>query len=187
MGAIREFRFVVGPETSTLPASADPTGDSDLVNLGYADKHFLWGREPVADLTALAAIAAADRTDNMLCFVDAQAALYWFDSASSATADGIRIVSPAAGTGRWFRLGITPYSATFLIADWVLDGSEYKLTYTAATHFKGLTPHTQVEKKSGSDYYQVMVDKVTTFSTGNVEIRVPDADSRFDGRITIRE
>lgn len=62
---------------------------------------------PVADITALAAVAAADRVDKQLRVVENDGAghrsIYIFDSASTADADGVDIVAPGAGTGRWFR------------------------------------------------------------------------------------
>lgn len=55
---------------------------------------------PVADLAALKALAATDRTDNMVVFVDALG-LYRFDAASAAAGDDYQVVVPTAGTGRW--------------------------------------------------------------------------------------
>ncbi|KKN17341.1 hypothetical protein LCGC14_0966920, partial [marine sediment metagenome] len=69
---------------------------------------------PVADITALKAIAPEERADNQTLLVKddgtAVAALYRFDSSSTDTADGLTIVIPNAfslGTaGRWFRLPV---------------------------------------------------------------------------------
>jgi len=63
---------------------------------------------PVADLTALAAIAAAARADGMLCMVLSDIAgehSLWRFSAASAAADASSnlVKAPAAGTGRWLR------------------------------------------------------------------------------------
>lgn len=62
---------------------------------------------PVADIAALSAVAAADRSDKQLRVVEddgfGHRSIYIFDSASSATADGVDIVAPDAGSGRWFR------------------------------------------------------------------------------------
>jgi hypothetical protein len=59
---------------------------------------------------ALTAIAAADRFDNMVVYVKSRATdgdgaegYWWFDSGSSATANGGTILAPDAGTGRWLR------------------------------------------------------------------------------------
>lgn len=63
---------------------------------------------PVADLTALAAIAAADRSAGMLCLVLSDIAgemSLWRFHASSTAADASSnlVKAPAAGSGRWLR------------------------------------------------------------------------------------
>jgi len=64
--------------------------------------------DPVADIPALKAVAAADRQDKQMRVVESdglgQRSIYVFDSASSATADDVAIVAPTAGSGRWFML-----------------------------------------------------------------------------------
>lgn len=74
---------------------------------------------PVANVTALAAIPAAERADGMLVGVKAGADStphgYQFVAAADAVADADLIVAPAAGTGRWYRL----------------DGADSDTTYTA--------------------------------------------------------
>lgn len=64
--------------------------------------------DPVADIAALKAVAAADRQDKQMRVVESdglgQRSIYVFDSASSATADDVAIVAPTAGSGRWFML-----------------------------------------------------------------------------------
>lgn len=100
---IRQFDFVVGVETSTQPSADTPTTDDDLVTKGYADGNYTQGSEPVADITALKAVAAADRKDGDLRYVLAESALYYFSSSSAATADEISIVDPDAGSGQWLR------------------------------------------------------------------------------------
>lgn len=107
MGAVREYQFVVGPETSTLPSAGAPTGADDTVTLSYADSHYLQGKAAVADITALKAIAAANRIDRDSIFVDAKQRLYHFDSAATGTGDDETIVTPSVGTGRW--LSTNPY------------------------------------------------------------------------------
>jgi hypothetical protein len=102
--AIREYAFNVGVETSELPSTTDPSSDSDLVSKGYADKHYMEGRLSVADVTALKAVAAADRTDGMVCLVESVRQLYSFDADSSESGDDDLIVQPSAGTGRWYKL-----------------------------------------------------------------------------------
>lgn len=58
----------------------------------------------VADLTALAAIPAAERFDNQIVEVDSEDIIYKFDAASAATADGKHIVDTGDGPpGQWIR------------------------------------------------------------------------------------
>lgn len=61
--------------------------------------------QSVADRTALAAIAAADRFDGMVVFLQDDGASYQFDSTATGTADenGMLMVTPGAGSGRWLR------------------------------------------------------------------------------------
>ncbi len=62
---------------------------------------------PVATVSALAAIPAANREDGMIAGVligaDSRPHVYLFAASSTATADGDLIVAPAAGAGRWYR------------------------------------------------------------------------------------
>lgn len=38
--ATRQYEFIVGPETSSLPTVGTPTDPEDLLTLGYADEHY---------------------------------------------------------------------------------------------------------------------------------------------------
>jgi hypothetical protein len=60
---------------------------------------------PVADRTALKAIAAADRASGMLCLVLSDMSLWRFHSSSTAadTTENL-VATPAAGSGRWLRV-----------------------------------------------------------------------------------
>lgn len=61
---------------------------------------------PVADVTALAAIAASARTDGMHCVVQADNSIWVFASSSTAAdTTASLVVTPGAGTGRWIRSG----------------------------------------------------------------------------------
>lgn len=100
---IRTFDFVTGVETSTAPTAGTPTLDDDIVTKGYADDHYVQGGESLADLTALKAVAAADRADGDVVLVRSTDILYAFDSGSAATGDDNFVVVPDAGTGRWLR------------------------------------------------------------------------------------
>ena len=64
---------------------------------------------PVADITALKAIAAASRTDKQARVVEndgfGRRGIYIFnDGADTTSADSINIVAPDAGSGRWYRI-----------------------------------------------------------------------------------
>lgn len=109
---VRKFDFVSGVETSALPAAGTPTEDDDTITLGYADDHYVQGGAAVADPTALQAIAAADRADNDVIFVDSEKSFYFFDAASSASdvGDAGFVIVPSAGTGRWIK--VTPFDTT---------------------------------------------------------------------------
>lgn len=69
--------------------------------------------EPVADVAALKAVAAASRQDKQLRVVEnnglGQRAIYVFDSASTATGDDLSVIVPTAGSGRWFALCALPF------------------------------------------------------------------------------
>lgn len=61
--------------------------------------------EPVADLTALAALDTTTYVGSAIsCYVRDEKATYMLDLTSTMTADGVHIVQPAAGSGRWFRV-----------------------------------------------------------------------------------
>lgn len=75
----------------------------------------------VADATALAAIAAADRYDGEVLLM-ADGSRWRFSAGSSATAVSGHVIAPAAGTGRWLRL-----------ADSVESGFELAYDHAQAT------------------------------------------------------
>jgi len=104
MTSIRQFDFVTGVETSTEPTAGTPTVDDDFMTLGYANENYVQGGEAVATITALKAVAAADRKDNDVRFVDDIKVFYQFDSSSSDTGDDDLVLTPDAGTGRWLKI-----------------------------------------------------------------------------------
>lgn len=106
MGAVRQYDFIVGPETSELPDIGVPTDDSDLISKGYADLHYVQGSQSVADVTALAALDSSERSNGDLVFVRGAGTLYYYVAAASDTADGDLIVEPGDSTGRWFKIQI---------------------------------------------------------------------------------
>jgi len=106
MGAVREFKFIVGPETATLPTAGTPSLDTDLVTKLFGDTTYArrasW-LESVQTVAAAKAITAAIRVDNQSLYIDDLAAYFTFDAASSDADDGTTILQPDAGTGRWIR------------------------------------------------------------------------------------
>lgn len=64
----------------------------------------------VADLTALKAIGTADRADEDYVILSDTRTIYRFASGGAGTADDYNIVTPTAGTGRWFRVSSVPRS-----------------------------------------------------------------------------
>ena len=60
----------------------------------------------VADLTALAAIAPADRASGYMRSVEAEKSWYQFMAGDTTTPSGTAVIAPATGTGRWFKSNI---------------------------------------------------------------------------------
>jgi len=111
--ATRQFDFIVGPETSVLPTIGTPSLPDDLISLGFADLRYTQGSSAVADVTALKAMAAAERIDGDFVLVKSTNNLYRFNSASSDTGDDNFVLTPSAGTGRWLRVTILNRANTF--------------------------------------------------------------------------
>lgn len=104
--ALREYDFIVGPETSTLPTVGTPTVDSDIITKGYADDTYTAKAEvygSVSDITALKAIGTSVRFDEQIVWVSGKEAWYEFDDSSVATPDDDLVVQPNTGTGRWLK------------------------------------------------------------------------------------
>lgn len=130
--ATREFEFIVGPETSELPAIGTPTLDDDLISLGYANENYVTGGESVADITALKAVADdANRDNGDIRLVRSTNELYRFDSASAATGDDFFVVVPDAGSGRWLLLTILDTANAFT------DTTQSSSTSTGAATYAG--------------------------------------------------
>ena len=110
MSQIREYQFINGPETASIPTVGTPTDPSDLINLGFANANFVQGKASVADIAAAKSIAAADRKNGDAILVRGLSAFFQFDSASAATNDDIFVLAPDAGTGRWIRSSGIPQS-----------------------------------------------------------------------------
>lgn len=99
---IRDYNFITGPETETLPTASTPSDPSDLVTMAYLTS--VSETRGVATVAAVKAIAAAYRTDNFPIFVEELECFFRFDSASSATGNDLTVIVPTAGTGRWIRV-----------------------------------------------------------------------------------
>lgn len=101
----REYDFVPGPETSTLPDVSDPSGDGDTMTLGFSNNRWYWG-EPVASYAAVRALTATQRVNYQTRKVKVNGAEDWyFDDSSTATDDGATVLKPddlgALDPGRW--------------------------------------------------------------------------------------
>ena len=80
----------------------------------------------------------------------------------------------------------SPYSDTFIVGDWVVSGSDYEITYTQATHGKGLNPTIHVYELTGGVYEEVSILNTVNSVTGLVTIKVNGTpDLRFQGKIVI--
>lgn len=130
MTTIREYQFIVGAETETLPAAGEPTDGNDLVTLGYVSDNFVPGGQPVNDIPGLQAIGSDDRDDGDTRLVKSSNTFYRFDSASAASADGVRIVQPSVGSGRWFRVrpGETASNGDYSVAGTISIGGDANIT-----------------------------------------------------------
>ncbi len=130
---------------------------------------------PVADITALKAIAPEERADNQTLLVKddgtAVAALYRFDSASTDTADGLTIVIPNAfslGTaGRWFRL---PVADAFDLA-----GMFVAKIGGSSPDYAGTAIRTALSdfENSGQEAALFIVRENMDFSGGNLTVSKP--------------
>lgn len=78
-----------------------------------------------------------------------------------------------------------PYPVTFIIADWVLDGSLYKITVLESNHILGVNPTINVFENATTNFEEVEIGYELN-PVGDVTITVPQTpDLRFDGKIII--
>lgn len=105
--ATRDYNFPTGFSTSSIPTPGDATNPEDFASYGQMQDEFAkrssW-YDKVADLTALKAVSAGDRSDGQMVFLISSVALYHFDSGSAAANDDDLVVQPDAGTGRWLKI-----------------------------------------------------------------------------------
>lgn len=96
--ATRNYEFIVGAETATLPTASDPVADSDFMSLQYAQSNFT---HSLANPTAVKAIDADHRSSNQVIYVSSLTAFFYYSSSSTATGDDVTVITPTDGTGRW--------------------------------------------------------------------------------------
>lgn len=81
---------------------------------------------------------------------------------------------------------VNEYSEAFVIADWVVDGADYKIDILESSHTKGVNPIVSILEEDGANFNIVDVDRIQVSAIGNIEIRVLGTpDLRFDGKIII--
>lgn len=81
--------------------------------------------------------------------------------------------------------GNPPYTSSFLVGNWSLDGGVYKIQVLESTHGLGTEIQVQVFEKVGSDYRQLEVDVFIT-TAGDITLSISSSpDLRFEGKLTI--
>lgn len=104
---VRDYNFIVGPETSTLPTATTPSASTDTMTKGYADTTYAQRNawyDKQASVTAIKGISSSDRFNGQIVFNYGTSVFYKFDSASSATGDDDLVLTPTSGTGRWLKV-----------------------------------------------------------------------------------
>lgn len=102
--AIREYTFIVGPETSTIPTVGTPVDDEDIISLGYLQSYGFTIKalhDGVQTIQNCKDIPAAERDDMQLLYIDALGKYFYFDSGSAAAGNDLDVIVPTSGTGRW--------------------------------------------------------------------------------------
>lgn len=104
--ATRQYDFIVGPETSTLPTVSDAVSANDIAPYSQIQEEFAQRAsffDKKADVNAIKAISSADRSTGQLVLNYGTGKLYYFDGSSTATADDDAVIQPTSGSGRWLR------------------------------------------------------------------------------------
>lgn len=97
------------------------------------------------------------------------------------TYQSINISAPDSGNGG----SVNPaFVATFVALDWTFNAGNYEIIIPETTHNSGNQPLVIVEELDGSDYRQV--DLVIQNNSGEIKLIIGN-DSRFDGRVLIKE
>lgn len=160
--AIRDFNFIVGPETSTLPTATAPSAATDFITLSYANTNYArrasW-YDMQATVASVKAIVSADRADGQIIWVDALTKFFYFDAASSATGDDVTVITPTAGTGRWLQVVAAAAGSeyTAVVANPAITGFSTHTTITAA--IAAVSAGAQILVTAGTYSESVSVDK----------------------------
>lgn len=103
---------------------------------------------PVASLADLAALVSPPPDDADLVFVETLQAWFYFDSDSSIAADGITIIAPSAGTGRWLRI-LDPATHWQVQSEWWIDSGAGSDENTGATPSSALATWAEFRRRVG--------------------------------------
>lgn len=142
--AIRQYEFVTGIETGSVPTSSAPSASTDLVTLGYADANYTSRFQilgTAADATAVRAFVADDlataSTKQLLFRID-NSAWYLFDHNDTQADDGDAVLRPAhnPAAGRWLKTAVysTAADARVDVAWPFIVGTAGQVSAGQATH-----------------------------------------------------
>ena len=91
-----------------LKTSIAPESLQSLVNRGFVESAVASVSgvyaSPVADLAELAALVDTALVDRQIRLVEDTGAIYRYDLQSAVAADGVGVVEPSSGNGRWFKV-----------------------------------------------------------------------------------
>lgn len=97
-GITREYNFITGPETATLPTPGTPTAAADTVTKGFADLTYV---QVIPLISTLKAVSASNRYNNQYVYLNELQAFFYFNSSGVATANDQTVIAPTSGSGRW--------------------------------------------------------------------------------------
>ena len=137
---------------------------------------------PVQTIQNLRDVPLSDRTDKQQRLVEDAGSLYRFDQTGAGVDDGVNIITPTDGVGRWFMIGGAASTDHELLAN--LQGgapSDHKHLTTAEynTLAKVVTTYTNGEGASA----MATGDAVYIDPTAPNEVLLGDADALATGRI----
>ena len=156
-------------ETDLGTAQTDVTTAQAAADAAQADADALYlvREAPVADFTALKAIAAANRASGTLALKLDDGSTWRFAAASTLTGDDLLVAAPAAGTGKWIRV------------DRVVD-LKLPVVYTAADAAVLYTVPAGFRLRPTVPFWEV-TDAFTTGATGAAGISSNNAAFNTDG------